>query len=227
MARDFTGTGTFLREATNGLVNVSGTAITVHAFVTADTVADTRIVCRWGDTNSQRQFLLGPNASSKLQGAINDGSGSDVCVGATTFTTGVWHSCAFRKNGTGANALQVFLDGTLDGGITSNRSAQSLGNVASTQFRISQGSTGGNAFDGRIAEVSIWLVALTTAEIVALSLGASPLLVRPGSLYHYWPIWGVGSVEPDLAASPVNLTINGTPPVVNHAPVGSPFPLTA
>lgn len=43
-------------------------------------------------------------------------------------------------------------------------------------------------FNGQVAEVGIWTAALTDDDVLALSLGASPALVRPGSLVFYAPL---------------------------------------
>jgi hypothetical protein len=43
-------------------------------------------------------------------------------------------------------------------------------------------------FSGRIAEVGIWTAALTASDILSLSQGASPALVRPDSLAFYAPL---------------------------------------
>ncbi len=41
---------------------------------------------------------------------------------------------------------------------------------------------------GRIAEVGFWSVTLTQDEITALAKGASPLSIRPQSLFFYAPL---------------------------------------
>lgn len=228
MARDFTAsTSNFLRENTNGDVNAPGSTITVHAWINPDDVGSTRsVIGRWGNANGNRQFLI-QILAQKVNVNIGDATGNDNVSGATSVSTGAWHSVALRKNGSGAGALQAWLDGAQDGSTTSNRNAQSLGNVAGSQFRISLNSNSVNPFDGRIAECAIWLEALTDAELVALSRGVSPFAVRPGSLLHYWPVWGQASPENDLDSSPANLVVVGTLAAADHAPVGRPFPVAA
>jgi hypothetical protein len=45
-----------------------------------------------------------------------------------------------------------------------------------------------NYFNGQIAEVGIWTAALTASDILSLSQGASPSLVRSDSLAFYAPL---------------------------------------
>jgi len=51
---------------------------------------------------------------------------------------------------------------------------------------------------GRVAHPAIWSVALTDAEIVMLSQGVSPLLVRPESLVFYMPYLGRDTNDIDI-----------------------------
>lgn len=75
-----------------------------------------------------------------------------------------------------------------------------------------------------IAEAAVWTVALTAAEALALAAGYAPYLIRPQSLYGYWPILGVQSPEPDLSMNSRSMTLNGTPAQVMHVPVFHPIP---
>lgn len=73
-------------------------------------------------------------------------------------------------------------------------------------------------WDGSLAEGAIWHAALTAAEMAALALGRLPRSIRPQSLVHYLPMWGLSSPEPDLSGSANNGTLTGTA-AANHAPV--------
>ena len=42
--------------------------------------------------------------------------------------------------------------------------------------------------NARVAEAAIWTAALTASDILSLSQGASPALVRPASLAFYAPL---------------------------------------
>ena len=82
--------------------------------------------------------------------------------------------------------------------------------------------------DGDIAEVAIWNVALTGAEMAALAAGAPPGTVSPSALVFYAPIYGTQSPEKDLISAN-NLTVTGAtassayPPINAQAWYTSPF----
>lgn len=65
-----------------------------------------------------------------------------------------------------------------------------------------------NYYDGLLAEVGIWNVALTDAEMATLAKGFSPLFIRPGNLVAYWPLIGRNSPETDSVGG-FNLTLSG------------------
>lgn len=229
MALDFS--NHFVREATNGDINPGPTTtFTVSAWVRPDTTpAEMRITNRWGLGGTSRQFLLSL-VSGVLRVAINGGGGADICDGSGALSTGVWHAVALRKNGTGAGALQAWVDGAQNGSVTSNQTMQSVGNVTGSQFRVGGAGAGSFLpFDGRIAEVCLWSVALTDDELVALAKGVSAKRIRPGAHLYHWPLWGSNYV--DLGANRYQLIDTGSPAgspaVVDHAPVGSPFPVAA
>lgn len=221
MARTFPTTSDFISEASIGSINVAGNNITIHAWVKP--TQNGMIVNRFGGSGPSQQFFM-QRTSNVLQVAISDGA-SDVATGATTMTTGAWHSCGLRKaDSGGSGVLEAWLDGVMDGSVASPTGAQSIGGVAGSRYVIGLRSSASLSWGGAIAEVAVWLVTLTTDEMVALSRGASPLMVRPLDLYHYHPVWGV-SPEIDLDETKINLNISGTPPLADHAPVGCPFPV--
>lgn len=73
----------------------------------------------------------------------------------------------------------------------------------------------GNTFPGNLAEQGFWNLALSDEEMVALSKGYSPLLVRPASLKHYMAL--IRDEDFDRMSSDY-LTANGTPTIATHPP---------
>ena len=221
MARVFPTTSDFINEATIGTINLGpGAVATIHAWI--KTTQNGVIVNRWGGSSPGQQFLVWATGGN-LQVACSDGA-ADVATGSVTITDGVWHSVALRR--TAGNQLEAWVDGAIDGAIASTHGFQSVGNVSGSRYVIGLRGTVANSFGGAIAEVSVWKTDLTDGEMVALAKGASPLMVRPGDLYHYHPVWG-GSPEIDLVPAKINLNVSGSPTVANHAPVTPPFPLAA
>lgn len=203
--------------------NLPGTALTIHAWVLRSaTGSEHDIALRWGADNTSRVYLLGLAAAGPIVVAIDDGVGADAVTASTAVGTGAWKSCALRKNGTGAGALQAWLNGVQDGSGTSNRSIQTQGADTGSQFRIGLNSTSANPFNGRIAEVAIWDVALSDAELVALSKGANPVTIRPDHLKGYFPLWSDVATQPQLGGSNGNVSRTGSLSSADHAPVSAP-----
>jgi hypothetical protein len=77
-------------------------------------------------------------------------------------------------------------------------------------------------FNGYLAWVSIWSVALTAAELLVQSQGVLPWKIRPESLVSCWPVWGLHSPEIDLTGDH-SLSLTGVPALVENGPPVAPF----
>jgi hypothetical protein len=218
MSRDFPNdTSKYLDIGDIAGPDVSGTALTIHCWALLDTNnSQHKLVAKWGGSPGVAQYLLSVTGTGKVEGAIRGSGAYDIATGVTTVSTGVWHSLAMRKNGTGAGALQAFLDGTSDVSTTSNESIQNTG----TGLKLGVADDGG-AHDGLLAEVAIWNIALSDAEIKLLSKGVSPLMIRPANLKGYWPIFGTGTThERDYSGSGAHASIvNSLAPGTRVPPV--------
>lgn len=87
---------------------------------------------------------------------------------------------------------------------------------------------GGNTHSmvGNVADVAAWTVVLTPREIFALSRGARPYQIRPGSLVGWWPLDGYGHAALDRSGYANNGTVTGTalvsgPPLVSAIPIST------
>lgn len=88
-----------------------------------------------------------------------------------------------------------------------------------TQTSIGMWETDGQPkmdyFDGNLAEIGLWNVALTDTEIAILAKGVSPLFIRPQNLVAYWPL-----VRDDNdRVGGYNMTPYNSPTWAAHAPV--------
>lgn len=79
--------------------------------------------------------------------------------------------------------------------------------------RVSAGSEG-VYFNGDLAHVAIWAAALSTAEMLMLAKGLSPLLIRPGALLRYFPM-DDNSLDLYDVIGGYRLARNGTPSIAN------------
>lgn len=210
----------YVQAPDSASLDVTGTIITLAAWVRPNTVAGTKVVCgKWqAGTHAYVLYLASGkiildcgNAAGSTDGVAGGGSG--VVAGATTLTTGVWSHIAAIKN-SAVPERRVWLNGVSDGVVGST--GITIGN--STQ-PFQMGVDGfGNTFDGRIGEVAVWAEALSTAEILALSKGIPPHRVHPSGLRGYWPLWGVAYPEPDLTGNANHATQTGAVAAADHAP---------
>jgi len=182
-----------------------------------------------GDT--ENGFVLWINASSHvLARQSSGGSGFTEAETSATYSTSTWqHAGAVFTSTTsrtaylnGANAVNDTTSLVAPSGV--NRIT--VGRVPTSGF--------GNMFGG-IAEVAIWNVALTAAEMLVLNpasgMFVSPLAVRPSGLVFYSRLMGQASPEIDRMRG-LNLTVNSGvrfdhPGLVNTYPRAVTVPTAA
>ena len=214
MARDFTvASSQYLGTETEP---VTGVPVTVSLWFNADTNGSEWTLLLIENNVTSQYFYLGAQASgagSNIVFLTADGSGSAFAETSTGYSTGVWnHACGVSG---AANSRAAYLNGGGKGTNTTSRTPSGL-----TRMRV--GGFGSSPdMDGKIAEVAVWNVALTDDEVLMLSLGFSPLLIRPGNLISYWPIIGRTSPEIDIVGGNA-LTVNGSAPVSAHPRVFMP-----
>jgi hypothetical protein len=188
MAYDFDGTNQDIRS-TSVPVGVNE-PITFSAWFNtdSDTVEQT-IVAACNNTNTTGAFYTLTFAAAATGDPIRSGkyigSGSTIVAAAnTTGFVGNWkHVCAVFSSDT---LRAVWQNGT------ETTNTTSLGDTSQTFNRFSIGclprSTGVAYTNGRIAEVGVWSIALTGAEIAGLSKGIKPPRIRPQNIVLYAPL---------------------------------------
>lgn len=132
-------------------------------------------------------------------------NGSAANAASAGFTPNVWqHAAAVFA---ASNSRSVYLNG---GGKVTNTTSLTPTGIDTTGVGAGYygGGRDGDNFDGSIAEMGVWNVALTDDDVAALGKGVSPLLVRPDGLQAYWPFYGRDSPEIDLCGR-IPLTVSG------------------
>lgn len=81
------------------------------------------------------------------------------------------------------------------------------------------------ALDGRLAEFSIWNVALGDAEVALLSQGYSPRVIHSSALRYYNRLLGTQSPEPDIVGG-TSATVTGSSGT-SHPLILFPAPIVA
>lgn len=159
--------------------------------------------------------IRGDSAGDPLQ-ATSKGTGGSPASAATTsgYTANTWHH-ALGTFGS-ATSRVAYIDGGSSG---SNATSLSLSGV--NRNLLGKKGDGTTLMSGRIAEAAIWSVVLSVNEITALARGACPLVIRPASLVHYWPLIGRFSPEIDRRGG-ANMTLNNTPTAADHCRIFYP-----
>lgn len=168
-------------NATNDILSISDATVNLHAFV------------------------LRQSSTGSIQ-AVTDASGTlSNSASAGTVSNGTWaHAAAVFAS---ASSRTAYLNGT----------AATADTTALTPTAGSLGLTligaifGGpqNFYNGDIAEVALWNVALTAADVAVLALGVSPLLVRPDALVSYSVLDGQSASFEIDRMNPARMGISG------------------
>ncbi len=133
-------------------------------------------------------------------------------------SSGVWEHVFWSFEAGSATGLQLWVDGTE----TTNGSPRSAALIADAgkgggNIIFGENNSGGGDLPGRIAEVGCWDEILTDPEIVSLSKGFSPPLIRPSALIFYAPMIGKTQQDNDL-------TGNGAAPTYANQTASTPHP---
>lgn len=206
MARDFGASGDRLQRS-GGVVS-SPAPHTVAAWIRPDTLGFYDITGVYQSDNTKGYRLTLDNGPIRYTSNMSAFRYADS---ASSCSAGEWCHAAGKAIAT--DSRYAYLNGV--------PGTQGTGTASDyTEANTAVGAQPGNGarFDGRIAEVAWWDVALDDDEIKALAYGMSPMHIRPGSLQAYWPIIGE-SDEPCWCTDPKPMTVNGTPGLVAHAPV--------
>jgi hypothetical protein len=120
-----------------------------------------------------------------VQAVTSSGTGANGASSPGSYSANTWHHAAGKFES--SSSRYAYLDGAIG---AQNTATRSTGGALDNHL-IGQGSGGNNPpqpFNGRIAEVAIWDVALNDDEIAALAKGFRPDMIRPSKLLFYLPL---------------------------------------
>jgi hypothetical protein len=112
-----------------------------------------------------------------------DGSGVNQASATTTIKAGEWYHAAGVL--TSSSSRSAFLNG---GGKATETSTRVPSGMNRSSIGVQDQATASTPFNGAIAEVAFWNVALTDQEIAVLATGMPASAVRPQSLVFYLPL---------------------------------------
>lgn len=199
MARDLPGGvgGAYYAIGDVTAIDISGTALTVALWQLPDVVNTNQVViAKYNTLGSNKQYIISNDSDASVIFGISDNTAEEsVDSAGSTLIQSQWNHIAGRKNGTGATALDVAVNGTFSTPVTSSVTiAQSTASLVFGRFSDSNSQK----FNGLLAEVAIWDAALTNTEIRSLASGAKAPGIRPANLKGYWPLCGINDYETDV-----------------------------
>lgn len=184
---------------------VAAAPLTMACWFRTPNVSDNQVLMSVGASGTTHRFGLmtgGAIASDPILAQVNAGSTTSATTTAG-YSANVWHhACGVYDS---ATSRAAYLDGGAKG---TNATSKVPSGLNRTAIGREVQATPANYVDGDIAEAAIWNVALTDGEVMTLSLGLSPLLVRPSGLVAYWPMAGRLSPEIDPVGR-FDMTITG------------------
>lgn len=178
MARNFNGTSARIHISS---AVVSATPYTMACWFRTTNMTQVSALLSLTSSSTQYStlFFRGDVASDPIDILMEAGGAQNVTRSTTGCTSGKWHhACGVFS---AANSRTVYLDG-----------GSSATNTTSLSPTINQTEIGawrsGSWFAGDIAEVGIWNIDLTAAEVASLAKGVSPALIRPQNHVAYLPL---------------------------------------
>ncbi len=178
---------------------------------TTNTSTEACVLAVGDDTTTSHEFALFVDGTSGEVRAMARSTASAAAVKAT-ITTSVWEHYAAKYI---SNVSRfAYLNGVVGTENTTSRTVAGTFDETGIGVRIT--GTSVNTWDGFLAHVAAYDVALDDAEIASLAAGTSPLLIRPQSLIFYCPL--VNTTAQELVAG-VTLTASGVPTNAAGPPV--------
>lgn len=203
MAHDFTGSTNYAQKTPL----VTGLPVSMFCHFNSDSMAATKpMVGFWTGAGSFDFFYMYTKSDTKFEVTIRGSTAPDTqaATSSNTLSTGTWYRALAVVTST---AQTVYVDGTKTaGGGTVTVPPAALDTLTIGRDNFSR------YFDGRIAEVAIWSVALSDADYAILNAGFSPLMVRPDALVHYAPL--IRGFKDNFTAT--SFAETGTSTVVSH-----------
>lgn len=189
-------------------------SVWVRASTTNNNMAIVSIQTNDASGGIGRRFI-GALGSSGFSGqwtidAVDAGTrvlGSKIVPGQLYHLAAVFASSTDRR---------LYVNGALDGSDTDAPTTSFEGHRALVGMRFTTGTSYGQFFDGVIAEVAIWNIELTAAQIAGLAAGRDPRAVSATQPVVYWPMRGNASPEPGWHGIAPSLTLSNSPAATNH-----------
>ncbi len=215
MSRDFDGSTSY---SFVDAAPVTAAPFTVAAWFRSDSATAAQTVIAIVDTaatNSYWELVAdGSAGSDPVVFAVHGTSGPRrAATTSTGYTVDQWHHAAGVE--TNASSRAAYIDGGSVGTNGNSATPASIDRVSVGQRRNSSPT---QEFDGQIAHVTIWDIALTAQEIASLASGINPLQMRRANIVYYTPFNGNQDPEQEIVGGN-DMTISATTRVGEEPPI--------
>lgn len=197
-----------------GSAEITNEPVTFCAWVNTNSNTTTQIIYDLHDSaaaqnrHSVRVFM---SSAGVISAQSSDGAAQSSSSTTGTLSNNTWHhACGVIASITSRTS---YLDGTAGTEDTNSRDTNTFNQ---TTIGVTGGTTQIVPWNGEIAEVGVWNVALTTAEIASLAKGFVPTCIRRASLVSYYPMVRDTTSAKDIVTTATNLTFAGTVAVADH-----------
>lgn len=161
---------------------LSAAPITISAWVRPTSVANLTEILSICSADSGNYFSLRLNAN-QIQ-AVARSNTSRTATSTQVLSTNTWyHVCAVFAS---SSSRAAYVNGGNKGTNTQSSTPSVVG--GETTLAGLGGSSNGDYYSGDIAELAIWNVALSDAQVLMLSLGLEPTFVAPSNIAAYLPL---------------------------------------
>lgn len=187
MALDFNGTTQHLLRASTPITAVPITMFGRYRFDTALSEGQEAVVLSLTDHDAVQEFTIEVGRNGGVDSAIAmaySGASGGYAISSASPTINTWENVCGVYSAT--NSRKVYLNGGSTGTDTTSLTPSGISHIY--VGATSSASSIIKPFNGALADLAIWSIALNDSEIAALNKGLSPLLIRPTSLVFYAPI---------------------------------------
>lgn len=175
MAFSFNGSSSYIATTSTP---VTATPLTMACWFYVDNSAQNGTLMHIGNSASTHRFVITTNGTSITFNCLAPTPAS--AISAATIPVGTWqHAAAVSISST---SRFIYLNG---GGKVENTTARTPTGLNNIALGVTNTATRQIFFQGKIAEAAIWNINLTDDEVLSLSKGFAPSLIRPSNLKFY------------------------------------------
>lgn len=208
MARSFDGSTQYLSHAA---APIAGVPLSMAGWCFKTDAGVSGSMLSIGNSATAARFSMSYSSlEDTIAAAESDAEGTDFATSSGAGANNAWIHCAavFRS----ATSRDAYRDGANKGSNTGTNTPLSLDRMFIGQHA---NSGAGVFFPGYLAEVGLWNIALSDADIADLAKGYPPPAVRRDGLVAYWRLFGRSSPEPDFWGR-FDMTLVNAPTQIAH-----------